>query len=327
MAALKDRFGRKIEYIRISLTDRCNMRCFYCMPFGSNEFTHGDEALNAHELTRIVAAMAKRGLRKVRLTGGEPLLRTDIVEIAVGIAAVDGIEDLAISTNALLLKEKALALKTAGVRRANISLDSLDPVKFAKVTGSSLHKRVLSGIHAALEAGFAPVKINIVALPDLDRHELEMFVTWASHLGLHLRFIEEMPFGGVHGRGPDNSRIRALIEEFTGPLEALPHDPLANLLPPYRIPGESWQITFISPMSGPFCAGCNRVRLSAKGFLKLCLDEDLGIDLKPILQRSASIDELGEAIADSIYFDKPERHHFNDPDFDRAGRIMARIGG
>jgi len=316
-----------MEYIRISLTDRCNMRCFYCLPFGSSNFVQNEELLDAQELSTIVSAMASRGLKKVRLTGGEPLLRPDVVDIAAGIAAIPGIQDLAISTNALLLKEKAGPLKRAGVRRANISLDSLDPVKFARVTGSPMHKRVLSGIHAALDAGFYPVKINIVALPDLDLHELELFITWASNLKLHLRFIEEMPFGGITGRGPDNHRIRTMIETFAGPLEALPHDSLKNLVPPYRIPGEPWEIAFISPMSGPFCSACNRVRLSARGFLKLCLDEDLGIDLRPLVRSGISSDGLANAIAHSIYYDKPERHHFTDPDFDRAGRTMARIGG
>jgi cyclic pyranopterin phosphate synthase len=271
--------------------------------------------------------MASRGLSKVRLTGGEPLLRPDIVEIAAGIAEVPGIRDLAISTNALLLKEKAALLRQAGVRRANVSLDSLDPVKFARITGSTLHKRVLGGIYAALEAGLYPIKINIVALPDLDGHELELFITWAANLKLHLRFIEEMPFGGITGRGPDNQRIRAMIEEITGPLEAVPHDPMKNLVPPHRIPGEAWEIAFISPMSGPFCGDCNRVRLSARGFLKLCLDEDLGIDLRPLVRSGAPEETLANAVAHSIYYEKPERHHFADPDFDRAGRAMARIGG
>jgi cyclic pyranopterin phosphate synthase len=327
MPALVDRFGRHIEYLRISLTDRCNMRCFYCLPFGSADFVHSQELLDACELASIVATMAPRGLRKVRLTGGEPLLRPDIVDIAREIAGVPGIDDLAISTNGLLLKEKARPLRDAGVRRANISLDSLDPVKFARVTGSTLHRRVLGGIRAAVDAGFAPIKINIVALPDLDCHELELFITWAAHSGLHLRFIEEMPFGGVQGRGPDNATIRAMIEEIVGPLEPLPHDPLRNLVPPFRIPGETWQIAFISPMSGPFCEGCNRVRLTARGFLKLCLDEDQGIDLAPLVRGGTKGEVLGNAIAHSIYYDKPERHHFTDPDFTRGGRLMARVGG
>jgi cyclic pyranopterin phosphate synthase len=327
MSALRDRFGRHIEYLRISLTDRCNMRCFYCLPYGSADFVKSRELLDAQELGTIVTAMAARGLRKVRLTGGEPLLRPDIIEIAREIASVPGIADLAISTNALLLKEKAEPLRRAGVRRANISLDSLDPVKFARITGSTLHRRVLGGIRAAVDAGFAPIKINIVALPDLDHHELELFITWAAQHNLHLRFIEEMPFGGVHGRGPDNATIRAMIERIAGPLEALPHDSLKNLVPPFRIPGQTWEIAFISPMSGPFCAGCNRVRLTARGFLKLCLDEDLGIDLRPLVRGGTRGEKLSNAIAHSIYYDKPERHHFTDPDFARGGRLMARIGG
>jgi cyclic pyranopterin phosphate synthase len=324
---LEDRFGRRVEYLRISLTDRCNLRCFYCLPDGTPDFVKSDELLSATELADIVAALARRGLRKVRLTGGEPLLRPDAVDIVAGIAAVPGIKDLAMSTNAMLLKEKAGALHAAGLRRVNISLDSLDPVKFARITGSSLHRRVLSGIHAALDGGMKPVKINIVALPDLDLAELEHFLHWASRLGLHLRFIEEMPFGKAHTRGPDNATIRTRIETIAGSLEALPHDPMTNLLPPYRIPGESWQITFISPVSTPFCETCNRVRLTARGFLKLCLDEDLGIDLKPLVRSGINSHDLGNAIAHSVYYDKPERHHFSDPDFDRRGRSMARVGG
>jgi len=297
------------------------------MPDGSPDFVKSDDLLNADELETLVRSMAARGLRKVRLTGGEPLLRPDVIDIAAAVGEVAGIADLAISTNALLLKEKASALYRAGVRRGNISLDSLDPIKFARVTGSTLHKRVLSGIYAALEAGMNPVKINIVALPDLDLSEIYDMVYWAARHGLHLRFIEEMPFGGADLKGPDNSRIRTMIEAVAGPLEALPHDPLTNLLPAYRIPGESWDITFISPMSAPFCDGCNRVRLTSKGFLKLCLDEDLGIDLAGPVRSGMTEPELGTYIAEAIYHDKPERHYFTDPEFDRAGRIMASIGG
>jgi cyclic pyranopterin phosphate synthase len=327
MKALRDRFGRQVNYMRISLTDRCNMRCFYCMPDGSPDFVKSDDLLDSQELARVVAAMAQRGLRKVRLTGGEPLLRPDIVDIASAISGVEGITDLAISTNALLLRERAHRLVEAGVQRANISLDSLDPVKFARITGSTLHRTVLRGIYAALEAGMSPVKINMVALPDLDSAELELTLSWAARHGLHLRFIEEMPFGGITGRGPDNASIRHLIEKLVGPLEAVRHDPLTNLVPALRIPGEDWHITFISPMSAPFCEGCNRVRLTSRGFLKLCLDEDLGIDLAPLARSGADPEKIGNAIAHAIYYDKPERHHFTDPAFPRGGRIMARIGG
>jgi cyclic pyranopterin phosphate synthase len=327
MSAFHDRFGRRIDYLRISLTDRCNMRCFYCMPDGSPDFVKSNDLLDAGELATLVHAMAGRGLRKVRLTGGEPLLRPDIIDIASALGEVAGVADLAISTNALLLKEKAAALYRAGVRRGNISLDSLDPIKFARVTGSTLHKRVLSGIYAALEAGMDPVKINIVALPDLDLSEIYDLVFWAARHGLHLRFIEEMPFGEADLKGPDNSRIRTMIEAVAGSLEPVPHNPLNNLLPAYQIPGESWDITFISPMSAPFCDSCNRVRLTSRGFLKLCLDEDLGVDLAGPLRSGMTQDELGSYIADVIYREKPERHHFTDAAFDRAGRIMARIGG
>lgn len=327
MTSLIDKYGRFIHYLRISLTDRCNMRCFYCLPFGSGDFVHSDELLGAHELGQIVEAMAARGLRKVRLTGGEPLLRGDVVEIAERISGIRGIVDLNLSTNAMLLEKKAVSLKRAGVGRVNISLDSLDPIKFARVTGTSTHAKVLRGIYAALEAGLTPVKINIVALPDLDVHDLEQFVLWATHHKVHLRFIEEMPFGDADAEGPTNSGLRTKMETITGPLEAVHHDPLSNLVQPYRIPGEDWHITFISPMSAPFCQACNRVRLTSRGFLKLCLDEDLGIDLKPMVRGGMSTPDLGNVIAQSIFHDKPERHHFTDPDFSRAGRAMARTGG
>lgn len=327
MTSLIDRYGRFIHYLRISLTDRCNMRCFYCLPFGSGDFVQSDELLGADELGRIVEAMATRGLRKVRLTGGEPLLRADVVEIAQRISGVSGIIDLNLSTNALLLEKKARSLKRAGVRRVNISLDSLDPVRFARVTGSSTHARVLRGIYAALDEGLTPVKINIVALPDIDVGELEQFVLWARNHKVHLRFIEEMPFGDADAEGPTNSGLRDKMELITGPLEAVYHDTLADLVQPYRIPGEDWLITFISPMSAPFCKACNRVRLTSRGFLKLCLDEDLGIDLKPMVREGMSTEDLSDAIGHSIFHDKPERHHFTDPDFARAGRTMARTGG
>jgi cyclic pyranopterin phosphate synthase len=327
LTPLEDRFGRRIEYLRISLTDRCNMRCYYCMPNGSPDFVKSQELLDADELGLIVQAMADRGLRKVRLTGGEPLLRPDIVEVAQQVSETPGITDLALSSNGLLLKNKARALREAGIGRVNISLDSLDPIKFARVTGCSFHNRVLAGIYAALDAGMDPVKINIVALPDLDLADMSAFLYWAQRHRLHLRFIEEMPFGASDQNGPDNARLRTMIEALAGPLEELEHNPLTDLVPPCRIPGESWKITFISPMTGPFCGACNRVRLTSRGFLKLCLDEDLGLDLAGPLKAGAGREELAELIGRSIYHDKPERHHFVDSDFDRQGRIMARIGG
>lgn len=327
MPLLVDSFGRRIEYLRISLTDRCNMRCYYCMPHGSPDFVKSQELLDADEIGLVVGAMADRGLRKVRLTGGEPLLRPDIVDVAAQIAATPGIRDLALSTNGLLLKGRAAALRAAGIVRVNISLDSLDPIKFARVTGSPFHNRVLAGIYTALEVGMDPVKINIVALPDLDLSDMSAFLFWAQRHRLHLRFIEEMPFGMADQNGPDNARLRSLIEVLAGPLEELPHDPMKDLVPPCRIPGEAWTITFISPMTGPFCGACNRVRLTSRGFLKLCLDEDLGLDLSGPLRSGASRHELSELIGESIYRDKPEKHHFADADFNRHGRIMARIGG
>ena len=254
-------------------------------------------------------------------------MRPDLVEVAGLIAETPGIRDLALSTNGLLLKSRAAALRAAGVRRVNISLDSLDPIKFARVTGSSFHNRVLAGIYAALEAGMGPVKINIVALPDLDLGDMSAFVYWAQRHGLHLRFIEEMPFGMADPSGPDNARLRTMIEALAGPLEELEHNPMTDLVPPCRIPGEAWTITFISPMTGPFCGACNRVRLTSRGFLKLCLDEDLGLDLAPPLRAGVGRHELAGLIGHAIYRDKPERHHFADTDFDRRGRIMARIGG
>ena len=191
-----------------------------------------------------------------------------------------------------MLEEKANPLKQAGVRRVNISMDSLDPIKFAIVTGNSNHAKVLRGIYAARDAGLTPIKINIVALPDLSIGELEQFVIWASRHSLHLRFIEEMPFGDANLEGPTNSGIRAKIESITGPLQPVHHDPLENLEQPYQVPGEDWRITFISPMSAPFCNACNRVRLTSRGFLKLCLDEDLGIDLKPLVRSGLDTEEL-----------------------------------
>jgi cyclic pyranopterin phosphate synthase len=156
---------------------------------------------------------------------------------------------------------------------------------------------------------------------------MSAFLYWAQRHTLHLRFIEEMPFGAADSAGPSNARLRTMIEALAGDLEFLPHNPLADLVPPCRIPGESWTITFISPMTGPFCGACNRVRLTARGFLKLCLDEDLGLDLAPLIRSGADRRELSDRIRHAIYHDKPERHHFADDDFDRRGRIMARIGG
>ena len=324
-----DPFGRHIDYLRISVTDRCNERCLYCMPEGYRGWAQRADHLSADEIIRIVASSTELGFRKFRLTGGEPLVRADIVEIARHIWDLPGVQTLGISTNGLLLKDLAAPLKQAGVRSVNISLDTLDPATYRKLTGGRL-QAALDGIDAAAAAGFEIVKLNCVLLRGLNEDQLLPLIEFGAARGMPVRFIELMPLAPG---GPIDDRHFFSITEAMANLAA--HDALdpATDQPVghgpakyFRLRRSGAHVGFIGSITcADFCATCNKLRLTADGKLRPCLGRHGEIDLLPALRTSATAatglpDAIQEAIAN-----KPENHTFTD-DF-QTHRPMTAIGG
>ncbi len=329
--SLVDSFGRRIEYLRVSVTDRCNYRCFYCMPAAGAPCERHEEFLRHEELARLVRIFAELGVRKVRLTGGEPLVRKGIVNLAALIGRIPGIADLSLSTNGHLLERHAAALKAAGVARANISLDSLDPETFARITRGGDLGQVLRGIEAALAAGMTPVKLNMVVLKGVNDHEIEPMLDFALARGAHLRFIETMPVGEAGAQGMEHyypaDAILARVRKKTG-AELIPvrGAPGAGPARCYRIGARGATVGVISAVSRHFCEGCNRVRLTARGELVLCLGRDDRVSLGERLRAGACDAEIRNEIAHAIAR-KPERHGFTDPAGVAPVHFMSAVGG
>ena len=303
-----DGFGRRIEYLRVSVTDKCNLRCVYCMPLEGLDWLKRDALLSYEEIAQIVRVMAPMGLRRVRFTGGEPLVRRDLPDLVRMVAEVPGIEDLSLSTNAVLLEEHADALREAGLNRVNVSLDSLRPDRvdaIARRPGS--HGRIMAGLRAAEEAGFAPLKINVVLMGGENDDEIADFAEITRERPWHIRFIEVMPTTANLDLSRDNfvscaealRRIRALgtLEPAEGPTG---NGPAAY----YRFPGAAGTIGVITPMSHNFCDRCNRMRLTADGQLRPFLIGDLQTDLRTPLRAG---EDLAPFIRETLRI-KPEKH-------------------
>ncbi len=326
MSELVDPFGRKIHYLRLSVTDRCDLRCQYCMPEGFSDFEEPEDWLSFEEITRVVRAFAELGTHRIRITGGEPLVRKGIPELVEGLAALPGIDDLSLSTNATRLRKLAGPLHAAGIRRLNVSLDSLDPDTYRRITKGRLDK-VLDGLMAAKAAGFAPIKINMVVMKGINDHEAEAMVEFCMEHGFTLRFIETMPVGDT-GReasaqyiGLDVIRAR-LAERYTLTDGHLSGGGPARYV---RVNDSPLHIGFITPLSQHFCDTCNRVRLSADGTLYLCLGQDDHYALRPLLRAGIGDAELREHIAHAISL-KPERHEFREAP-GKVVRFMSMTGG
>lgn len=324
---MKDQYGREIRDLRISLTDRCNLRCVYCMP-EMMQFKPTDELLSDDEILLVLRAAADLGVRKVRLTGGEPTVRHGLVELVRRVAAVDGIQDVAMTTNGVMLGRLAQPLAEAGLKRVNVSLDTLDPEQFQRITRWGRLDDVLGGLDAAERAGLSPVKVNAVvvrgfndgAAPDLARLTLER--------GWDVRFIEMMPFGTVAGFQTSayvpSAETMARIEAVLGPLRPIDtsgYDPART----YRLDGARGTLGFISSVSQPFCAQCGRLRLTAEGRLRLCLLRDDEVDLRTPIRAGASYEEIRERFA-AAAFRKPWGHGLARNVIPRR-RIMSQIGG
>ena len=326
-SSLIDPFGRRIEYVRLSVTDRCDLRCFYCLPKGFKEFQEPDSWLSFDEIERVIGVFGALGVRRVRLTGGEPLTRHNLPELAARLAALPGIDDLSLSTNATRLDKHAAALHTAGVTRINVSLDSLRPERFKEITGGGHLDKVLAGLMAAKQAGFAPIKINMVALRGVNDDEFEDMVDFCIEHDFTLRFIETMPMGSTGLNAGDNylnlQDVKRRLEEY--------YELIPGMMPGggparyVRVAGTDLRIGFITPISQHFCATCNRVRLSADGTLYLCLGQDNKMELRPLLRAGISDDELLDVICQAIAL-KPERHEFNEKP-QQVVRFMSVTGG
>ena len=325
--ALTDNFGRTIEYVRLSVTDRCDLRCAYCLPKGFHDFQEPSEWLTFDEIARAISAFARLGVRRVRLTGGEPLTRRGLPNLAARLARLPGIEDLSLSTNGVQLKRHAEALFGAGVRRLNVSLDSLKPERFAAITGGGRLDKVLDGLTSAKATGFAPIKLNMVVMRGVNDDELEDMVRFCLERGLALRLIETMPVGdtgrAAAGHYLDLQEVRRrLSEKFELLPSVMPGGGPARYV---QVAGTNLKIGFITPLSQHFCATCNRVRLAADGALYLCLGQDDKLELRPLLRAGATEDELIPAIRAAVAR-KPERHEFREQPA-KIVRFMARTGG
>ena len=325
MPELIDPYARKIEYLRLSVTDRCDLRCSYCLPQGFHGFESPPHWLTFDEIERLVRVFARLGLRKIRLTGGEPLTRHNLAELAARIHAIDGIDDLSLSTNGTLLARYAGALRAAGVSRLNVSLDSLQPERFARTVGRDALAEVLGGLEAARAAGFAPIKVNMVVMSGVNENEVDAMVGFCMEHGFVLRLIEVMPMGetGRNARYFDLQPIRERLAERFGLVDGLV--PGAGPARYLQSPDGRFSVGFITPISRHFCATCNRVRLAVDGTLYLCLGQDDHYPFRPLLRSGARDEELAAAVLDAIAR-KPEQHDFRELP-GKIGRFMNVTGG
>jgi cyclic pyranopterin phosphate synthase len=325
MTGLLDPFGRSINYLRISVTDRCNLRCIYCMPpEGVPQMSHS-EILSYEEIRTVVRAAAELGINKIRLTGGEPLVRAELPKLIKMLSRIEGIQELSLTTNGTLLKNYALELRQAGLSRINLSLDTLKPDRFRYITRLGRLKDVLEGISAAKKAGFDPVKINAVVMQGINDDEILDFARMTCEEGCHVRFIELMPFKGMAEFVP-SVEVRQRIS-LLGKLEPCPSITGNGPARYYRLAGAKGTIGFISPLTElPFCSRCNRIRLTPDGRLRPCLLGEDEIDLKMPLRNNASTEELRRLILKAVA-SKPEHHHLEGGNGRPVKRKMSQIGG
>ena len=323
-----DGFGRHIHYLRVSLTDKCNLRCVYCMP-EQMVFRPTEELLTDDELFTVLQAASQLGFDKYRLTGGEPTVRPNLPAIVRHIAELPGTREIAMTTNGVRLAKLAKPLAEAGLRRVNVSLDSLDPDKFHRITRWGKLDDVLAGIHAAEDAGMTPVKLNCVVVRNFNEQDMIDLAALTLEHDWQVRFLEVMPFADVADFQQASMVTTAeMIERLGavyGPLEELNGGRLDGEAKPYRIAGARGEIGFISPVSAPFCASCNRVRLTADGTLRLCLLKDGELDLKTPLRAGASAEDLAGLIRAAIWR-KPWGHELGSGVIPMS-RIMSEIGG
>jgi cyclic pyranopterin phosphate synthase len=338
MTGLSDPFNRPINYLRISVTDRCNLRCIYCLPPEGIALLPQGEVLTYEEIARVAGLAAELGINKVRLTGGEPLVRARLQELVTMLAGINGIDDISLTTNGVLLKQYAAELKLAGLKRVNVSLDSLSRAKFECITRQDRLSDVLQGIEAAKTCGLNPVKVNMVVMRGINDDEVMDFARLTTAEGWHVRFIELMPFAidnppDGHSIGDKANLHPAFVSvdeikerlQILGKLE--PSLPITGNGPAryFRLPQARGTIGFIAPVSQHFCFSCNRLRLTAEGKLRPCLLSDNEIDLRQPLRSGASPQELKKVITGAIQA-KPQKHQLPQGQVSRK-RLMSQVGG
>jgi GTP 3',8-cyclase len=348
-ALLVDSHGRVLRDLRVSVTDRCNFRCLYCLPEteAAQNFYRGHWAkmpnpkpinqqwvprthlLSFEEIERFVRLVASWGIQKIRLTGGEPLLRNDLEVLVAGIAKIPGIEDLAMTTNGFLFSQKARALRDAGLRRVSFSMDSRDRDNFKKMTGRDGLDEVLKAIDLAQQLGFGPVKVNGVVIRGINDHEIESLADFARERDLSFRFIEFMPLDSAQAWQKEMvvsgreilERLRARFD-----LKPVASDNTSSTSKRWRFADGKGEVGIIAPVSEPFCGHCNRIRLTADGKVRTCLFSVVEHDLRTLLRNGSSDEQIGEWLK-GVVWQKEVRHHIGEPDFQPASRSMSCIGG
>jgi cyclic pyranopterin phosphate synthase len=326
---LIDGHGRRITDLRVSVTDRCNFRCQYCMPAEGLPWLERSEILSFEEVERLVRVFASIGIEDIRLTGGEPLVRREFPRLVAMLADVEGIRDLALTTNGYLLERDAAALVDAGIDRVNVSIDSLARDRFFQITRRDSLDQVLRGLEAiAAFPQVRPVKVNAVAMRGFTEDEAIRFAEFARSTAFQVRFIEFMPLDGDHAWTPDSvltgEELREIIDAIH-PLEEVPREPSATARV-FRFRDGAGEIGFINPVSEPFCADCNRVRLTAEGKLRTCLFSLHETDLRAPLREGAGDGEVEQLIRDAVWR-KELKHHVGEPGFRQPPRTMSAIGG
>jgi cyclic pyranopterin phosphate synthase len=329
---LKDSYGRAIRDLRVSLTDRCNFRCFYCLPHGEPPIAPKEQMLSYEEIEYVSAIFVSLGIEKIRLTGGEPMMRRDIETIIRKIAKLKaaGLQDLALTTNGYFLPDRAEELKIAGLDRITISLDSLKPDVFRQMTGVDVLDRVLAGIEAAKSAGLEPIKINAVIVRGHNDDEVADFAAFARDHDVKMRFIEFMPLDSGHDWKPadvvSGREIRERISERF-PLVPIDEERGSETSSRYRFQdGAPGEVGIIAPVTEPFCGACSRIRLTADGQIRTCLFSTVEHSLRDVVRSGATRSEIVDFI-DAVVMKKEPRHYINDPNFVAPSRTMSFIGG
>lgn len=327
---LIDSLGRTHTNLRISVTDRCNIRCFYCMPNENVAFKPRSEILSFEEIERVARVAVRCGVSKLRLTGGEPLVRNDLHKLVAKLAQIAGVEDLALTTNGILLQEQADALQTAGLRRVNISLDAMSEETFRAIARREGLDRVFAGIDAAQRVGFERIRLNAVAIRGLTEGEVVPLARFARERGLELRFIEFMPLDAEQQWTSEQvltgDAIRRMIESEIGVLMPVAREDQSQPAVDYAYAEGGGRVGFINPVSHPFCGDCNRLRLTAEGQLRNCLFSTEEWDARAVLRQGGTDEELIALLADCVRHKKPG-HGIDSPQFLRPERAMYQIGG
>jgi len=325
---LTDNFNRHLEYLRISVTDRCNLRCIYCVPKGIVPKVPHDDIMRYEEILRVINIGVTAGIRKVRVTGGEPLVRKGIGSFLKSLGEIDGLTDISLTSNGCLLEKNVDMIKSAGIKRINVSIDTLDRDKFAYITGYDVFDKVWRGIMQAHASGLSPIKLNVVALKGYNDQELADMARLSLEYPFHIRFIEYMPIGNSRMHADDSilaPEIKKQVETL-GKLVPLVREQMDGPAERFRFEGAPGEVGFIRPISRHFCATCNRLRLTADGHIRPCLLSDRQVDLKGPMRAGCSDDDIAEIFRTAVKY-KQDSHHCNgDPAF-RVADQMSGIGG